>query len=96
MPEIFDNISTKLIDGLVTALQEANAAAFCVGYFHLRGWKELAAEIERLPGQDESSCCRILVGMHRPPQEQMRLLQGLQSPSTIVDGAAQAIRVSSP
>ncbi|MCX7907780.1 MAG: phospholipase D-like domain-containing protein, partial [Bacteroidetes bacterium] len=85
MPKIYDNINQKLLDGLRQALEGAYAAAFCVGYFHLRGWKELADLIEPFSGHDDNSCCRILVGMHRPPDEVMRELQGvLRAPG--VDG----------
>ncbi|MCS6966080.1 MAG: hypothetical protein NZ473_04855 [Candidatus Kapabacteria bacterium] len=78
MPNIYDNIEQKLLDGLKRALEEARAAAFCVAYFHLRGWKELAEFIEHFPARDDP-CCRILVGMHRPPEEVMRQLQGAQT-----------------
>jgi hypothetical protein len=42
-----------------------------VGYFNLRGWKQLAASIDRWSG-GEGHCCRLLVGMQRLPQEELR------------------------
>ncbi|MCS7313032.1 MAG: phospholipase D-like domain-containing protein, partial [Acidobacteria bacterium] len=85
MPNIYDNVEQNLLDGLRRALEKARAAAFCVAYFHLRGWKALADWIEKFSGQDDS-CCRILVGMHRPPEEVMRELQGVRPPPSIDGG----------
>jgi hypothetical protein len=44
---------------------------------NLRGWDQLADYVEHLEGSDESHACRVLVGMHRPPEEEMRLLQSI-------------------
>lgn len=85
MPRIFDNIELNLIDGLSQILKEANSADFCIGYFHLRGWEKLAALIDKFRGT-EDSCCRILVGMQRPPEEQMRELQRAIKEETFLDG----------
>lgn len=85
MPRIFDNIELNLIDGLSQILKEANSADFCIGYFHLRGWEKLAALIDKFRGT-EDSCCRILVGMQRPPEEQMRKLHRAIKEETFLDG----------
>ncbi len=77
MPQIYDNIKSPLVEGLRRLLPEAVACSFCVGYLNLRGWEQLADSIEHLGGPDEQHACRILVGMHRPPDEEMRLLQGI-------------------
>ncbi len=42
MPQIFDNIELKLLDGPGKLLPGAEASAFCVGYLNLRGWGRVA------------------------------------------------------
>ncbi|MEM7530709.1 MAG: hypothetical protein AAF639_00920 [Chloroflexota bacterium] len=79
MPSIFDNIDNKLLPTLKDTLAESVRADFCVGYFNLRGWQQIDAEIEQFSGecipdaQDYHSQCRLLVGMHRRPQEDVRI-----------------------
>ncbi|RPI86339.1 MAG: hypothetical protein EHM41_08865 [Chloroflexi bacterium] len=46
MPNIFDNIALPLLPTLKQAIQAAVRADFCVGYFNLRGWKELDPLVE--------------------------------------------------
>lgn len=71
MPKIFDNISLKLLPELQTVTQLANRADFCVGYFNLRGWGEIGQHIETWAG-GENHCVRLLVGMQRLPQEEIK------------------------
>jgi hypothetical protein len=90
MPRIFDNIRLKLSEGLQTILPQADSCSFCVGYFNLRGWGQLADLVDRLPGGDENKACRLLVGMHRPPEEAMRAFNSLRRRAVIMDGPTQA------
>ena len=83
MARIFDNIKLKFEEGLnkVIGSQGVKRVDFCVGYFNLRGWNLVVNEIDKLSGDyvDEDGrnifrTCRLLIGMHRPPEEYIRVL----------------------
>lgn len=71
MSSIYDNIEQPILPELQHYLKQAYRADFCVGYFNLRGWRQIDAEVERFEG-GEGRACRLLVGMHRLPQEELR------------------------
>lgn len=78
MPRIFDNISNQLLYALRATLETATHADFCVGYFNLRGWQALDDLIaDWMP--DQGQVCRVLIGMQRPPQDEVKSLYQIQA-----------------
>ncbi len=83
MPKIYDNIDNQLTQGLYEALQVAYRADFCVGYFNLRGWREVADAVAKLQGAtikegktEVFRVCRLLVGMQKTPDELLKEYAG--------------------
>lgn len=90
MPTIFDNIQESLAKALRITLAQAEKADFCVGYFNLRGWGQISDLVAaRFDGQ-AGRFVRILVGMQRPPEEEMRLSQSALPKDETVDGPTLA------
>ena len=92
MPRIFDNIGDDLLKALRDTLQVSKHADFCVGYLNLRGWgaiDDLIAPWNPQTGQ----ICRVLVGMQRPPYEDIRQLYRASDDSatdSLIDNATAA------
>ena len=86
MSQIYDNIEQNFTEGLKGYISShgVKRVDFCVGYFNLRGWNLISNEVDALPGDfveelDSHGCfesvhrtCRVLVGMHQPPEEWIR------------------------
>lgn len=86
MPRIFDNIDKDLLPALRSSLELSHRADICVGYFNLRGWRQIDDLIDRYAGIDEARC-RVLVGMQRLPQEELRENLTLSGEDQGLDGA---------
>jgi hypothetical protein len=71
VPKIYDNIDDQLLPDLQAALGLATHADFCVGYFNLRGWRRIDARVRQWDGGPGAQC-RLLVGMHPSPREELR------------------------
>ncbi len=93
MTRIFDNIDQELSGALRATLVVSNRADFCVGYLNLRGWQVIDDLIQ--PWSAEAGqVCRVLVGMQRPPHDEIRELYRAGSGDAGMDNAV-AIRLKS-
>jgi len=93
MARIFDNIDQDLLPALRATLFISKRSDFCVGYLNLRGWQSIDDLIQ---GWDPASgqVCRVLVGMQRPPHEEIRELYRAAGNDGLIDNAA-ALRLKS-
>jgi len=89
MPKIYDNINQNFSEGLIGHLQGANRVDYCAGYFNLRGWKAVCADIDKLPGAvvregntDRTRYCRLLVGMSKTPKQE--IIEEFASPDVLL------------
>ena len=92
MSKIFDNIDEKFESGLKAILSNTGVkrADFCVGYFNLRGWRQVAADVQNLSGcnvvEKDAKCvptpvhrvCRLLIGMYRPQSDVIQEMYAIE------------------
>lgn len=86
MSRIFDNIQQELLQALRSTLQVSKRADFCIGYLNLRGWQtidDLIGSWNPANGQ----VCRVLVGMQRPPHDEIRELYRQSNDEGLIDNA---------
>ncbi len=86
MAKIYDNIEEQFVTGLQGIISNTGVKRvdFCVGFFNLRGWKQVVNYIDALPGDfvyegelrldRKERFCRLLIGMHLPDKELVRRL----------------------
>lgn len=91
MPTIYDNIDEILVDDLKDTLKESFRADFCVGYFNLRGWKNVTDIIEDYGGEDDS-CCRLIVGMQRPSEDLLKQVLANEKPGLVDQAKVVALK----
>ena len=89
MPQIFDHIEKDLLTTLNQAIGLSERCDFCVGYFNLRGWRQVDSLIENWAGGD-GHCCRLLVGMQQMPHDQLRSAMSLTRSGWQIDQATAA------
>ncbi|MYD04086.1 MAG: NgoFVII family restriction endonuclease [Acidimicrobiia bacterium] len=91
MPRILDNLSegtdNQMEASLLQTLRSSRSLDSAVGYFNLRGWGLISDSVSALPGAEDGTKARVLVGSTEDPQREMRRLLRTR-PSPPVDGAA--------
>jgi superfamily II DNA or RNA helicase len=91
MTRIFDNIEQELLGALRATLAVSKRADFCVGYLNLRGWQAVDDLVQPWSAQ-AGQVCRVLVGMQRPPHDEIRELYRAGSGHDDLDNAT-AVRL---
>ena len=91
MARIFDNIDQELLAALRATLEVSQRSDFCVGYLNLRGWQSIDDLIQPWDAAS-GQICRVLVGMQRPPHEEIRELYRAAGENGLIDNAT-AVRL---
>ena len=93
MTRIFDNIEQELLGALRATLAVSTRADFCVGYLNLRGWQAIDDLVQPWVAE-AGQICRVLVGMQRPPHDEIRDLYRAEAGADGLDNAT-AVRLKS-
>ena len=91
MARIFDKIDQELLAALRATLEVSQRSDFCVGYLNLRGWQSIDDLIQPWDAAS-GQICRVLVGMQRPPHEEIRELYRAAGENGLIDNAT-AVRL---
>jgi superfamily II DNA or RNA helicase len=86
MSRIFDNIQQELLEALRATLVVSKRADFCIGYLNLRGWQAIDDTISSWDPAN-AQVCRVLVGMQRPPHDEIRELYRQSNQEGLIDNA---------
>ena len=86
MSRIFDNIQQELLQALRATLEVSKRADFCIGYLNLRGWQAIDDIIASWDPAN-AQVCRVLVGMQRPPHDEIRELYRQSDQEVLIDNA---------
>jgi len=86
MARIFDNIDQDLLSALRATILVSKRSDFCVGYLNLRGWHAIDEQIAGWNPAD-GEVCRVLVGMQRPPHDEIRELYRQTDEAGLIDNA---------
>jgi superfamily II DNA or RNA helicase len=90
MTRIFDNIDQDLLGTLRATMRISQRADFCVGYLNLRGWQSVDDLVQAWdPARGE--VCRVLVGMQRPPSEEIRELYRQYADGDLLDNGRASL-----
>lgn len=99
MPKIYDNQEHYLTKGLNETLELSLRSDFCVGYFNLRGWKEVANKVDALSGEiitenetEIHRTCRLLVGMQKMPSEALIEYFSSEEPNILDNAEATKLK----
>jgi hypothetical protein len=91
VPVIYDNIDQRLLPALSAALTLSGRSDFCVGYFNPRGWRQIDHLIDCWAG-GAGQQCRLLVGMQKLPQQELRDLFTRDGAQDLDNATAAALK----
>lgn len=86
MSRVFDNIEQDLFSALRATMLLSLRSDFCEGYLNLRGWQAIEGLVT-LWYQSAGQVCRVLVGVQRPPPEEIRELYRQANAAVLIDNA---------